>query len=119
MAYFRENDVHHQTAVQLAKKHSDDKLVISFLILQELTSVLNRKASTEIAVQVAKMLLDSGGSISVLRLDENYIEDVIDLYKKLAPHSFSYVDVSLIHLSKELELPVLTFDKDLEKALAA
>ncbi len=119
VAYFRTNDVHHAGSVSLAKEHAGEKMVVTFLVLQELINILNRKASTALALEKVKLLTSPDSNIELFKLDESYSEEVLELYERLAPHTFSYTDVSLIHLSKELELPVLTFDKDLEKALAA
>jgi len=119
VAYFREADVHHAKALKLAEELRGEKMVITFLVFQELASILNRKVSTEFSASVTKRLLMPDSSIELFKLDESYFEEVLALYESLGPHSFSYVDVSLIHLSKELELSVLTFDKELEKALAS
>jgi predicted nucleic acid-binding protein len=119
VAYFREMDVHHAKALQRAEELRGEKMVITFLVFQELASILNRKVSTEFATSVTRKLLSPDSNIELFKLDESFFEEVLELYGKLGPHSFSYVDVSLIHLSKELELSVLTFDKELEKALSS
>lgn len=119
VAYFREVDVHHTKALKLAEELRGQKMVITFLVFQELVSILNRKVSTDFSTSVAKKLLLPDSNIELFKLDESYLAEVLELYGKLGPHLFSYADISLIHMSKELELPVLTFDKYLEATLAA
>ena len=99
-AYFRKSDVHHSKAVELAKRHSEEKLIISFLVFQEFISHLNRKASSELANSVAKFLLSKDSKVEVYKLDEIYMDEVLALYETLSPHLFSYVDVSLIQIGR-------------------
>ena len=117
VAFFKSNDVHHAAAMEAAERYRGQTKIISFLVFQEFISILNRKVSTSIASSLGKQLLSGENNLEIYKLDEAYLDGVLELYGNLGPHSFSYVDVSLIHLSKELELPVLTFDKDLATAL--
>lgn len=118
VAFFKSNDVHHAAAVEAAETYRGQTKIVSFLVFQEFISILNRKVSTSVASSLGKQLLSGENHLEIYKLDEAYLDGVLALYSNLGPHSFSYVDVSLIHLSKELELPVLTFDKALAAALA-
>lgn len=118
VAFFRKNDVHHSAAFEAAKMYKGKVKIVSFLVFQEFISLLNRKVSTKIAATLAKQLLRGDNNIEIYKLDEAYLDQVLKLYGELGPHTLSYIDVSLIHLARELELPVLTFDKDLENVLA-
>ncbi|MFA4815448.1 MAG: PIN domain-containing protein [Candidatus Gracilibacteria bacterium] len=118
IAFFRTNDVHHAAAIDAAETYREKTKIVSFLVFQEFVSILNRKVSTEFASTLSRLLLSGENNLEIYKLDEANLENVLKLYGELGPHTFSYVDVSLIHLSKELELPVLTFDKDLAEALA-
>lgn len=118
VAFFKSNDVHHAAAVEGAERYRGQIKIVSFLVFQEFISIVNRKVSTDVASSLGKQLLSGENNLEIYKLDEAYLEDVLQLYGDLGPHTFSYVDVSLIHLSKELEVPVLTFDKDLAAALA-
>lgn len=117
-AYFRKSDFHHEKAISLAEKYQDETMIISFLVFQELISHINRKSGNEMAISVAQQLLSGGANIEIYKVDEAFMEEVMVLFERLKPHTFSYIDVSLIHLSREFEIPVLTFDKELEVALA-
>jgi predicted nucleic acid-binding protein len=75
------------------------------------------RCSSEEANQVADVLLAENSPVKLLKLDQEYFEEIMDLFKKLSPHKFSFVDVSLMILSKEFEAKVLTFDHRLEEKL--
>lgn len=118
VAFFKSNDVHHAAAMKAAELHRGQIKVVSFLVFQEFISIVNRKVSSSVASSLSKQLLSGENNLEIYKLDEANLEGVMELYVEMGPHSFSYVDVSLIHLSKELEIPVLTFDKALSAALA-
>lgn len=118
VSYFRECDIHHREAVEIAQDQIGEKMIISFLVFQELMNILNRKGTTELALTIAGLLLSKNNNFEIYKMDEGNFSSVMKLFSKLKPHTLSYIDISLIHLSRELELPVLTFDKELQKALA-
>lgn len=116
-ALLREEDDHHQKALQLSKKLNDELVYITFLIFQEFLTLLTGRASSQEAIKVADFLLSEKSPIQLLKIDKEYFEDTLALFKKLSPHRFSFVDVSLIILAGELEAEVITFDKRLEERL--
>ena len=117
IAYFRKEDVHHASALKWIPRLDEDRPYIPFSVFQELLTVLTYKLSSEEAIQIGDLLLSADSPAQILKLDEGYFKETVGLFRKLIPHRFSYVDVLLIFLHRELEIPVLTFDKKLEKIL--
>lgn len=113
VAFFRKEDHHHAKARVLAKKHAGEQMIMTFLVMQEFMGILNRKSSTELAVKVIQLLLKEGSDVQLFKLDEANLEPTLELFGRLKPHDFSYVDVSLIHLAREFECEVLSFDQKL------
>lgn len=80
-------------------------------------TLLMSKVGASAATKIGRDILDTTSPIQLLKIDEEFFEDSWNLFGELGPHRFSFVDVSLIVLSKELDAKVMTFDKRLEKAL--
>ncbi len=118
LAYFWEGDFHHSKALKATSHFEEYTPFIPVGVFQELLTVLTYKASSEEALQVSRILLGPNPPAQILRLDENYFEETVKLFQELHPHRFSYVDLSLIALSRDLDVPVLTFDKALNVILA-
>lgn len=75
------------------------------------------KLGSEPAATIISNILAEDSPIKFLKIDPEYINETFDLFSRLSPHRFSYVDVSLIVLAKEFEAEVLTFDRRLEERL--
>lgn len=75
------------------------------------------KLGSDAATTITSNILAEDSRIKLLKIDPDYINETFDLFSRLSPHRFSYVDVSLIVLAKEFEAEVLTFDRRLEEKL--
>ena len=80
-------------------------------------TLLMSKVGASAATKIGQDILDSSSPIQLLKIDEELFEESWDLFSKLGSHRFSFVDVSLMVLSKEFEAEVLTFDRRLEEKL--
>ena len=113
---FQEEDDFHQKALGLSEKLDDEVSYITFLVFQELLTLITSRFSSAEAIRVADILNSERSPVQFLKLDEEYFDDTLALFKKLSPHRFSFVDVSLMVLAKNMEARVLTFDERLDRA---
>lgn len=113
--YLVKDDPHHMAAVNLSSE-IEDAAFITPDILKELVTVATYRISSDAAIKLFNAILDSE-SIKVIGEIENHINLTMEIFSSLGNHKLSYVDCSLIALAQMLECRVLTFDKELEKAL--
>jgi len=118
-AYFQENDEFHLKAKELAENIRGELIYVSFLVAQEFLTLLTSRYSSSVAATIYEDLFSEETGIKLIKIDEEFFEETLVLFKKLNPHRFSFVDVSLMVLSKELEAKVLTFDERLEEKLTS
>lgn len=117
-ALFVAQDDFHEQALLLAKESEGQLLSCSFLVFQEFMTLLMSKVGSTFAVKINNDLLGPDSPLQLLKMDEEFFEESNALFRTLSPHKLSFVDVSLIVLSRNLEAKVLTFDKGLEQALS-
>ncbi len=116
IAFFSEKDFHHKKAVEFISQLDED-LFAPIEVIQELMTTLSRKVSSLYAVKVASSILENN-SINIINSHELVFDKAFDTFKKLNPHKFSFVDCVLISLAKNSDATILTFDKDLLKAVS-
>jgi len=116
-ALFVKEDDFHEKALALAKQQDSPLLACSFLVFQELMTLLMSKVGASAATKIGQDILDPSSPIQFLKIDEEFFDESWAIFSKLGPHRFSFVDVSLMVLSKEFEAKVLTFDRRLEEKL--
>jgi predicted nucleic acid-binding protein len=116
-AFFNEVDEFHGLARDLLKDVENEPMFVSFLVYQELMTLMMSRFSSEKALLLSDTLFSENSSLQILKMDEEFFEDSKTLFQKLSPHTFSFVDVSLMVLAKHLEAKVLTFDKKLAEAV--
>lgn len=117
-ALFVEQDSAHLKAVHFAKSLAQENAFCSFLVFQELMTLMMSKLGSEAASKIGADILAQDSGIQILKIDQDYFEETVKLFEKLSPHKLSFVDVSLLVLAKKLEAKVLTFDQGLERALS-
>ena len=99
-AYYREQDVHHKTAVDLAKEIGGETVIVPVEVFEELITVVTRKFSSKAGIEVGKKLLSNEFPVEMLRTADNVFQNAWANFQALDPHSFSFVDCILIALSK-------------------
>ena len=115
-AFFNKYDFHHKEALEFAKQYSDENLFAPVEVIQELLTTLTRKSLSEHAITVVESIFDSE-AITIINSNELAFDKSWNTFKKLSPHKFSFVDCLLISLAKDSEGTILTFDKELLKAI--
>lgn len=115
-AFFNKADFHHKDALSLNKKFEDEVLFAPIEVIEELLTSITRKVSSDSAVRVVKDIFDNE-AVTILSSNDFVFDKGWETFKKLSPHKFSFVDCMLISIAKESEATVLTFDKEIQKAL--
>lgn len=118
-ALFVREDDFHLKAISLIKRFESELIYCSFLVFQETMTLMMSKLGSEAAASIVSNILGEDSPIKLLKVDQEYSNETFELFSKLSPHRFSYVDVSLMVLSREFEAEVLTFDRRLEEKLKA
>lgn len=111
VAYFYDKDSQHTRAVQVLKEESLPILVPEYILLETVTILRQKKE--ELALQ--KFMLAAMRDDVYLRAGNLGIE-VARLYATSEYKKLSFVDVSLVLLSKENQ--VITFDRALQTAIS-
>ena len=112
VAYYDEDDATHRRAERLIDSTTDN-IVLPEYVCVELCTVLKHKVDQERATLASEMLLENNDI--VLLPSSGYFHSVVELFRSYTEPHLSFVDVSLLLLSKEYQ--VVTFDKKLERAI--
>jgi len=115
VSYYNLADDNHNGALEIMNKILKENLnvCISDFIFSECATVLLAKLKdlnkvVEICEKIKK--------IDIIRVDENLFEETWDIFKKQEKAKLSFIDCSIIALSKLKEIEkVATFDQELMK----
>jgi len=113
IAFLYIDDAQHEKAkkvFQLCKK----PIVIPEYIVIEVSSVLSQKAGKRIANAFLEIITQSK-DVDVLFSEDQFFIEVVNFFKKRKEHNLSFVDFSLLYLSKSYQ--IITFDKNLQRAI--
>ncbi len=111
IAFLNKKDSQHQKAVKLFDV-LDSKVIIPEYIILEVCSILVLKVNKETADNFLKMIF-LNKDVEVL-FSDNFLK-VADFFISKKIKKLSFIDIFLLYLSDDYE--VLTFDKDLQKAI--
>ncbi len=112
IAYLNKSDSTHRKAVKLFQEINVKDILITEYLLLEITTVLKQIQGYKFAHKFIQQITDT--NISFLE-SKNFYAETILLFQSLEENKLSFVDVSLIHLSKKYKIK--TFDKELQKIL--
>lgn len=104
VALFLEFDSNHKKAEEIIPK-LEGKIYLLYNVIVEVTSVLTYKHSKKQADNFLDYIED-------IVLFENELKPEIEFFKKIDKR-VSFVDISLIFLSKKLDLDLITFDSQM------
>ena len=93
----------------------DDQLVIPEYVLVETLTVLNYKAGVDLAMSAYHKLMDNG-RVTVYDFSASELDEIITIFSSIG--GISVADASQVFLSKKLGCKVVTFDKQLSRAIA-
>jgi len=109
IAYFRLNEAIHKKARKLIS--SLDEIIINDYVLSEIYTVLMLRESYDIAHQ-ALMWITRNPKIRIERLTNKEIKSIVSFIEKNTT-KLSFVDISLLVMSKNRNYQLLSFDRDL------
>lgn len=113
IAFLYIDDAQHEKSkkvFQLCEK----PIVIPEYVVIEVSSVLSQKAGKRIANAFLEIIMQSKG-VEVLFSEDQFFIEVVNFFKKRKEHNLSFVDFSLLYLSKSYQ--TITFDKNLQRAI--
>lgn len=113
IALFRTGETLHEKAVRLFMG-KEDFLVMDY-VLGEVITVLKLRESFEVSKKCLEFLTSVEG-IKIVETDSETFWSAIDFFSE-NKNKLSFIDTLLFLFSKEHDLQLITFDKDLKKAL--
>jgi len=111
IARFDKNDSTHEVALKVFESLNSQILITQFII-SEVSTILQFKLWKEYSNSFLNWILKSE-NIEILEEIESF--ELINFYTKNDFKKLSFIDHSLLLLSKEFE--IITFDKDLNKLI--
>ena len=111
IAYFRPKEDKHEAACKFID--SLESFAIHDYVLLEVSTVLQLREGHDTAKQAIDFLQNTDG-LKFLRLSQEELEMTLDLFLK-QQEKISFIDASLLILSRERELTLATLDQDLIK----
>ncbi|TSC80911.1 MAG: hypothetical protein G01um101429_36 [Parcubacteria group bacterium Gr01-1014_29] len=109
VALFLDFDTQHRKAEQTLQKLSGT-IYLPYCVIAEVLTVLAYKHSKRLADNFIAYAQDNRD----LNIINNNALDEMDFYITI-PEKISFVDTALIFLSNKLDVPLITFDKQLER----
>jgi len=107
VALFLEFDSNHKKAEEIISK-LEGKIYLPYNVIVEVASVLTYKHSKKQANNFLDYIEDNKDIV----LLENELKSEIEFFKKI-DKKVSFVDISLVFLSKKLDLDLITFDSQM------
>ena len=109
VAFYYENDTNHAKAVRIMAELEQKFLVVHPYVIQEVITVLTYKAGNKVATQFISDIFENAPDVLIAPLN---IRENIEFFKILSKR-ISFTDATLINLSRDLRLPVVTFDQQI------
>lgn len=108
-AYINSSDKNHGLAAKVMENELE--LVISFTVFEELISLIHARLGKKASFENGEIL----ESIGIRPLKATDFREFWREFEKCQISEMSFVDCSLVALSKKLALPVFTFDTHFKK----
>lgn len=112
IALYYEEDSQHKKALRLAPSFL--RIAIPEYIILETSTILLVKVGKEASEKFLDHVFDNR-EITILFSTREFFQETVKVFREKNDKKLSAIDASLLHLSAEHE--VITFDKDLEKAI--
>ena len=113
VAIYHERDVHHSKVEGLLKTIPEDEpVLLSDYLVNETVSVVLRKAGLAKAKEMLAILLENQ-QFRIHHTTEEEFDDIVRCFKSQSS-TLSFVDCSILCLSKYMKCSVETFDKTLQ-----
>ena len=113
IAFYNKRDSRHEEALKTFDEITNDKLVISDYIFDEVVTFLRAKVPW-IAIEVGENILEN---LHIIRVDDEDFRTAWGLFNKF--NKLSFTDCTTLSLSKRLKIKrLVTFDQALLNAFA-
>lgn len=112
VALYDESDSQHRKAIETGRSFS--QVILTEYVILETSSLLLRKVGETASEQFLRFALDNS-EVIILYSSQDFFKDVASLFRKLRNKKLSFVDVSLLYLSRMHK--VITFDMALKKEI--
>ncbi|ACP34663.1 PilT protein domain protein [Sulfolobus islandicus L.S.2.15] len=113
IAFYNKRDSRHEKALKIFDEITNDKLVISDYIFDEIVTFLRAKVPW-IAIEVGENILEN---LDMIRVNDEDFRTAWELFNKF--DELSFTDCTTLSLSKRLKIRrVVTFDQALSNAFA-
>jgi predicted nucleic acid-binding protein len=111
IAFYNKRDSRHEKALKIFDEITNDKLVISDYIFDEIVTFLRAKVPW-IAIEVGENILEN---LDIIRVNDEDFRTAWELFNKF--NKLSFTDCTTLSLSKRLKIRrVVTFDQSLIRA---
>lgn len=116
IAFLNKNDSNHKKADEIFNKlvNKREKIIITEYILLEVVTVLSQKVGKKLADQFIE-IAGNTKRIEIISSSADFLNDVLAFYLKQKNRNLSFVDYSLLYLSRQYE--ILTLDKELKRKI--
>lgn len=111
---FREEELQHKKALALLE--GAEKIILLDYVILETITVLKMRRGREISQRCIDFI-DNYDGIEKYRLSESELEVAMIEFQKEENRKLAFVDTCLLMLSKKNQIPLQTFDKELQKRL--
>lgn len=110
VALYITDDSQHEMAEKIAKQMADieKKIIMHPYVIQEVVTILTYR----IGITLANRFLDdlfSSKSVSIPQV--NTLQEA-DFFKRVN-RRMSFTDITLVHLAKQISVPILSFDRQI------
>lgn len=114
IALFNKSDANHEKALLVFDKKTSTNFFVTDSCMIEVVNVLNKKGGKDLADNFLTIITDNK-DIDIFYSDKDFTDSVISFYQTHNLSKLSFVDQCLLYLSQDH--PIITFDKELEKAI--
>ncbi len=112
IAFFAEDDSQHEKAVQIFIR--EPKITVTEYCVLETATILINKTNEDVANRFLDHITENE-DVEILYSSQHSFQETMRVFREKNGKKLSAIDASLLYLSMEHE--VITFDKDLEKAI--
>ena len=116
IALFNQDDTLHERAVALWQEFRDDQGVLLYtsnFVLAEVLTVLRLRVSRTAAQSFGAIVFGQTRALHVIYIDHDLMKQSYEIFSTVPIKDFSFVDASLVALSKAFQAELVTFDKHL------
>ncbi len=113
IAFLNVDDVNHKKAEKIFEE-TKEKIILTEYILLETVTVLSQKVDKRVSDRFIDEVVNNR-DIEILPSSDEFLNGVIKLYLSKKNKNLSFVDYSLLYLSKKIK--VVTLDKTLQREI--